>query len=50
MTKPPNSKELLLDEEEIRNLMNEYCYAIDSGDFVTFAKLFQYSEWIAVCK
>ena len=47
MTKPPNSKELLLDEEEIRNLMNEYCYAIDSGDFVTFAKLFQNAEWIA---
>ena len=47
MTKPPSSKELLLDEEEIRNLMNEYCYAIDSGDFVTFAKLFQNAEWIA---
>ena len=33
MTKPPHSKELLLDEEKIRNLMNEYCYAIDSGDY-----------------
>jgi hypothetical protein len=34
-------------QEEIKNLMNEYCYAIDSGDFLTFAKLFKNSEWIA---
>ena len=47
MTKLANSRELLLDEEEIRKLMNEYCYAIDSGDFATFAKLFQNAEWIA---
>ena len=34
-------------QEEIISLMNEYCYAIDSGDFVTFAELFQNAEWIA---
>jgi len=33
--------------EEIGNLMNAYCYAIDSGDFLTFAQLFANAEWIA---
>jgi len=33
--------------EEIGNLMKAYCYAIDSGDFLTFAQLFANAEWIA---
>ncbi|MEM7015872.1 MAG: nuclear transport factor 2 family protein [Pseudomonadota bacterium] len=34
-------------ENEIRNLMNHYCYAIDSGDLKSFGRLFKHAEWIA---
>lgn len=34
-------------EREIQNLMNDYCYAIDSGDLATFARLMQHAQWIA---
>jgi len=32
---------------EILSLMNQYCYAIDTGDFKAFARLFEHAEWIA---
>lgn len=34
-------------EREIQNLMNDYCYALDSGDLATFARLMQHAQWIA---
>lgn len=34
-------------EREILQLMNDYCYAIDSGDLATFGRLMQHAEWIA---
>jgi|TARA_B110000444_G_C18529246_1_gene450371 hypothetical protein len=34
-------------EKEILHLMNEYCFAIDSGDLATFGRLFAHAEWIA---
>ncbi len=34
-------------EADILRLMNDYCYAIDSGDMATFGKLLQHAEWIA---
>jgi hypothetical protein len=34
-------------EAEILKLMNDYCYAIDSGDLKAFARLLQHAEWIA---
>ncbi len=27
--------------------MNQYCFAIDSGDFATFQKLFEKASWVA---
>jgi len=35
------------DEAEILKLMNDYCYAIDSGDLRAFGRLLQHAEWIA---
>ena len=34
-------------EKEILHLMNEYCFAIDSGDLAAFGSLFAHAEWIA---
>jgi 3-phenylpropionate/cinnamic acid dioxygenase small subunit len=34
-------------EAHIRDLMNRYCFAIDSGDFKTFQRLFEHAQWIA---
>lgn len=34
-------------KEDILNLMNDYCYAIDSGDMAKFGNLLQHAEWIA---
>ena len=34
-------------ESKILNLMNSYCYAIDSGDFKTFNRLLEHAQWIA---
>ena len=34
-------------EQEITNLMHQYCRAIDSGDLKTFARLFANAQWIA---
>jgi hypothetical protein len=34
-------------ENEILRLMNQYCYAIDTGDFAAFGKLFAHAQWIA---
>ena len=34
-------------ESEILELMNDYCFAIDSGDLVKFGKLLRHAEWIA---
>ena len=34
-------------EKEILHLMNEYCFAIDSGDLATFGRLFAHAQWIA---
>ena len=34
-------------ENDIRDLMNQYCYAIDSGDFKTLQRLLQHAQWIA---
>lgn len=34
-------------EREILNLMNEYCFAVDSGDLKTFGRLLKHAEWIA---
>ncbi len=34
-------------EDQILRLMNQYCYAIDSGDLKTFGKLMQHAQWIA---
>ena len=34
-------------EKAILQLMNEYCFAIDSGDLVAFGILFAHAEWIA---
>ncbi|NKC00317.1 MAG: nuclear transport factor 2 family protein [Pseudomonadales bacterium] len=34
-------------EGEILKLMNDYCYAIDSGDLKTFGQLLKHAEWIA---
>ena len=34
-------------EQEITNLMHQYCRAIDSGDLKTFAELFVNAQWIA---
>jgi len=34
-------------ESEILRLMNEYCYAIDSGDLETFGRLLRHAEWFA---
>ena len=34
-------------EAHIRDLMNQYCFAIDSGDFKTFQRLFRQAQWIA---
>ena len=33
--------------EEIRKLMNQYCYFIDNGDFEAFGRLFEHAVWIA---
>ena len=35
------------DERQILELMNQYCFAIDGGDFATFQRLFEQAEWIA---
>lgn len=37
----------MTDESQIQALMNQYCYAIDSGDFATFQQLFEQAQWIA---
>lgn len=37
----------MTDEKQIQTLMNQYCYAIDRGDFATFAQLFEQAQWIA---
>jgi hypothetical protein len=34
-------------QEQIHKLMNEYCFAIDSGDLETFARLFAHAHWLA---
>jgi len=34
-------------EKQILKLMNDYCYAIDSGDLATFGRMFAHAEWIA---
>lgn len=34
-------------ESKILQLMNDYCYAIDSGDLKTFGQLMQHAKWIA---
>lgn len=34
-------------ESEILSLMNQYCYAIDSGDLKSFGRLLKYADWIA---
>jgi len=34
-------------EHEILSLMNQYCYAIDSGDLEAFGRLFEHARWIA---
>ena len=34
-------------EQEIRKLMNQYCYAIDTGNFEAFGRLFEHAQWIA---
>ncbi len=34
-------------ENDIRDLMNQYCYAIDCGDFKTLQRLLQHAQWIA---
>ena len=31
-------------EAHIRDLMNRYCFAIDSGDFKTFQHLFEHAH------
>ena len=33
------------DREEINHLMNQYCFAIDTGDLETFAGLFEHGQW-----
>ncbi len=35
------------DREQILDLMNRYCFAIDSGDLKTFGELFKQAKWIA---
>jgi hypothetical protein len=35
------------DESQILQLMNQYCFAIDSGDFAKFQQLFEQAQWIA---
>jgi hypothetical protein len=37
----------MTDERQILTLMNQYCYAIDSGDFTRFQELFEQAQWIA---
>ncbi len=37
-------------EKQIIKLMNDYCFAIDSGDLATFARMFANAEWIAESK
>ena len=34
-------------DREILKLMNDYCYAIDSGDLKTFGEIIRHAEWIA---
>jgi len=34
-------------EREILGLMNQYCYAIDTGDLVALGRLLRHAEWIA---
>jgi hypothetical protein len=34
-------------EKEIRDLMNKYCYFVDSADFESSAQLLEHAEWIA---
>ena len=34
-------------EKEILALMNQYCYAIDTGDLESFGRLFGHAQWIA---
>ena len=34
-------------EDDIRDLMNQYCFAIDSGDFKSLQRLLQHARWIA---
>ena len=33
-------------ENDILKLMNDYCFAIDSGDLVTFGRLLKHAEWL----
>ncbi|MFO7962326.1 MAG: nuclear transport factor 2 family protein [Desulfobacterales bacterium] len=33
------------DREEILHLMNQYCFAVDTGDMEKFAGLFEYGQW-----
>lgn len=37
-------------EKQIIKLMNDYCFAIDSGDLATFARMFAHAEWISESK
>lgn len=34
-------------QDDIRDLMNQYCFAIDSGDFKSMQRLLQQARWIA---
>ena len=34
-------------EREILSLMNQYCYAIDTGDLAALGRLLEHAEWIA---